>query len=111
MRRELADLAAGQGRLAAAALSGGRGRPACWRPQKPWHRLYVDVGKRHGNGNAAKSAVARKILIAVWHVWSLQQPFKLAVACAAPIVPASSGHCGPVFAPISPCPYETVCIL
>ena len=25
--------------------------------------------------------------------------------------PASSGHCGPVFSPISRCPYETVCIL
>src|SRR5215203_1384541 len=47
-----------------------------WRPQNPWHRLYVDVRKRHGHGNAAKSAVARKVLIAVWHVWSLQQPFK-----------------------------------
>ena len=31
-----------------------------WRPQNPWHRLYVDVRARHGNGNAAKSAVARK---------------------------------------------------
>ena len=47
-----------------------------WRPQNPWHRLYVDVRKRHGHGNAAKSAVARKMLIAVWHVWSRQQPFK-----------------------------------
>jgi transposase len=62
-----------------------------WRPQNPWHRLYVDVRKRHGNGNAAKSAVARKILIAVWHVWSRQQPFKPA-ASAASIVPASSGQ-------------------
>ncbi len=62
-----------------------------WRPQNPWHRLYVDVRARQGNGNAAKSAVARKILIAVWHVWSRQQPFKPA-ASAAPIVPASSGQ-------------------
>jgi transposase len=30
-----------------------------WRPQNPWHRLYVDVRKRHGHGNAAKSAVAQ----------------------------------------------------
>lgn len=64
-----------------------------WRPQNPWHRLYVDVRARHGNGNAAKSAVARKVLIAVWHVWSRQQPFKPAAACAAtPAVPASSGQ-------------------
>lgn len=62
-----------------------------WRPQNPWHRLYVDVRARQGNGNAAKSAVARKILIAVWHVWSRQQPFKPA-ASAARIVPASSGQ-------------------
>jgi len=33
-----------------------------WREQNPWHRLYVDVRARHGNGNAAKSAVARKVL-------------------------------------------------
>jgi transposase len=33
-----------------------------WRAQNPWHRLYVDVRKRHGHGNAAKSAVARKVL-------------------------------------------------
>jgi transposase len=63
-----------------------------WRPQNPWHRLYVDVRARHGHGNAAKSAVARKILIAVWHVWSRQQPFTPAAASAAPIVPASSGQ-------------------
>lgn len=31
-----------------------------WRPQNPWHRLYVDVRRRQGNGNAAKAAVARK---------------------------------------------------
>jgi len=64
-----------------------------WRPQNPWHRLYVDVRARHGHGNAAKSAVARKVLIAVWHVWARQQPFKpTAAAAAAPIVPASSGQ-------------------
>ncbi len=64
-----------------------------WRPQNPWHRLYVDVRARHGHGNAAKSAVARKVLIAVWHVWSRQEPFKPAAVCAAaPSAPASSGQ-------------------
>jgi transposase len=63
-----------------------------WRPQNPWHRLYVDVRNRHGHGNAAKSAVARKVLIAVWHVWTRQQPFKPAASCATPTVPASSGQ-------------------
>lgn len=56
-----------------------------WRPQNPWHRLYVDVRARHGHGNAAKSAVARKVLIAVWHVWARQEPFKPA-ATAGPTV-------------------------
>ncbi len=63
-----------------------------WRPQNPWHRLYTDVRGRHGHGNAAKSAVARKILIAVWHVWSRHEPFKPAAPTAATIVPASSGQ-------------------
>jgi transposase len=46
-----------------------------WRPTNPWHQLYTDVAKRAGK-NPAKSAVARKILIATWHVLSRQQPFK-----------------------------------
>jgi transposase len=46
-----------------------------WRPTNPWHRLYVDVAKRQGK-NPAKSAVARKVLIASWHVLSREQPFK-----------------------------------
>jgi len=62
-----------------------------WRPQNPWHRLYVDVRRRHGHGNAAKAAVARKVLIACWHVLARNQPFKPAAA-AAPIVPASSSQ-------------------
>jgi transposase len=47
-----------------------------WRPNYPWHQLYLDV-KAHcgGKGNPAKAAVARKVLIASWHVLSLQQPF------------------------------------
>jgi transposase len=63
-----------------------------WRPQNPWHRLYVDVRRRHGHGNAAKAAVARKVLIAAWHVLSRNEPFKPAACEAAPIVPASSSQ-------------------
>lgn len=63
-----------------------------WRPQNPWHRLYVDVRRRHGHGNAAKAAVARKILIASWHVLARHEPFKPAASVAAPIVPASSSQ-------------------
>lgn len=63
-----------------------------WRPQNPWHRLYVDVRRRQGHGNAAKAAVARKVLIAAWHVLSRNEPFKPAAQVAAPIVPASSSQ-------------------
>jgi transposase len=47
-----------------------------WRPTNPWHDLYLDVKERcGGKGNPAKAAVARKVLIASWHVLALQQPF------------------------------------
>ena len=47
-----------------------------WRPTNPWHQLYLDVKQRcGGKGNPAKAAVARKILIASWHVLARQQPF------------------------------------
>jgi len=60
-----------------------------WRPNNPFHQLYLDVGKRHGP-NPAKSAVARKILIAAWHVLSRNQPFKPSASSATDPVPASS---------------------
>jgi transposase len=46
-----------------------------WRPSNPWHLLYGDLAAR-SDKNAAKSAVARKVLIASWHILSRQQPFK-----------------------------------
>ena len=46
-----------------------------YRESNPWHQLYTDLCKRGGN-NDAKSAVARKILTAAWHMLSRQQPFK-----------------------------------
>ena len=46
-----------------------------WRRSNPWHRLYSDVSRRQGYGQA-KAAVARKVLIAAWHVLARQQPFK-----------------------------------
>ena len=60
-----------------------------WRPHNPWHRLYLETRRRQENGNAAKAAVARKVLIACWHVLARNEPFKRAPA-AAPTVPASS---------------------
>jgi transposase len=47
-----------------------------WRETNPWHQLYRDVAKRQGKTNAGKAAVARKVLIAAWHVLSREQPFK-----------------------------------
>jgi transposase len=45
-----------------------------WRPSNPWHGHYLRVSARHGK-NPAKSAVARKLLIAAWHMLARQQPF------------------------------------
>ena len=46
-----------------------------WRPSNPWHRHYLRVTARHGK-NPAKSSVARKLLIAAWHMLSRDEPFK-----------------------------------
>jgi transposase len=61
-----------------------------WRPTNPWHQLYADLAKRAGT-NPAKAAVARKILIAAWHVLSRLQPFKPAAPRRPDPVSASSG--------------------
>lgn len=61
-----------------------------WRPSNPWHPLYTDIKRRHGKANPAKAAVARKVLIAAWHVLSLEQPFKPSATRATEPVPASS---------------------
>jgi transposase len=46
-----------------------------WRPTNPWHAHYRRISERHGK-NPAKSAVARKILIASWHMLSRREPFR-----------------------------------
>ena len=62
-----------------------------WRESNPWHGLYVDVSARSGNRNSAKAAVARKILIAVWHMLSRNEPFNPAPrSTRGDPVPASS---------------------
>lgn len=53
-----------------------------WRPNNPWHRLYTDTKQRHGKANPAKAAVARKVLIAAWHVLARDEPFKPNCAAA-----------------------------
>ena len=61
-----------------------------WRPTNPWNALYSDIKRRHGKANPAKSAVARKVLIASWHILSLNEPFKPSASSATDPVPASS---------------------
>jgi transposase len=60
------------------------------RPSSPWHRLYTETKRRHGKSNPAKAGVAHKVLIACWHVLSLNQPFKPSASSATDHVPASS---------------------
>jgi transposase len=62
-----------------------------WRETNPWHQLSRDVARRHAKTNPAKAAVARKVLIAAWHVLAREQPFKPCAAHrSADPVPASS---------------------
>ena len=62
-----------------------------WRESNPWHQLYLDASRRSRNHNSAKAAVARKILIAAWHMLSRNQPFKPAPrSTTGTSVPASS---------------------
>ena len=54
-----------------------------WRPNNPWNQLYLDVKQRcGGKGNPAKAAVARKVLIAAWHVLALNSPSTLRAPAA-----------------------------
>jgi transposase len=65
-----------------------------WRPTNPWHRLYLETERRHGKSNPAKTAVARKVLIAAWHVLSRNEPFKPArqQGGARPVPASSPSH-------------------
>lgn len=62
---------------------------SAWRESNPWHALYLDTKRRYKKSNPAKSAVARKVLIAAWHVLSRDEPFK-------PSRPQSDGGTDPV---------------
>jgi transposase len=62
-----------------------------WRESNPWHDLYLDSTHRSPHSNAAKAAVARKILIAAWHMLSRNEPFHPAPrTTSSTSVPASS---------------------
>lgn len=78
---------AGPSTLRWAAIEAAQG---AWRPTNPWHRLYSETKQRHGKANPAKAAVARKILIAAWHVLARNEPFKRSASSATTDVPASS---------------------
>ena len=73
--RALSDRGALQGRLADAPLGGGRGRQPGLAALQPLAGHYLRISARHGK-NPAKSAVARKLLIAAWHMLSRREPFK-----------------------------------
>ena len=57
-----------------------------WRPANPWHGHYLRVSARHGK-NPAKSSVARKLLIAAWHMLARDEPFKPPASTAARTLP------------------------
>jgi transposase len=78
---------AGPSTLRWAAIEAAQG---AWRPTNPWHRLYADTKQRHGKASPAKAAVARKVLIACWHVLARNEPFKRSASSATTDVPASS---------------------
>ena len=79
---------AGSRTLRWAAVEAAQG---AWRETNPWHRLYRDVKRRNaGKSNPAKAAVARKLLIACWHVLSRNEPFKPSRPRGTDPVPASS---------------------
>jgi hypothetical protein len=78
---------AGSRTLRWAAVEAAQG---AWRESNPWHRLYSDVKARTGKANPAKAAVARKVLIACWHVLSREEPFKPSPPTGTDLVPASS---------------------
>jgi 3'-phosphoadenosine 5'-phosphosulfate sulfotransferase (PAPS reductase)/FAD synthetase len=64
---------------------------SAWRESNPWHPLYLDVKARcGGRTNPAKAAIARKVLIAAWHVLTLEQPYKPSRRRGDSSVPASS---------------------
>ena len=45
-----------------------------WRPSNPWHGHYLRISARHGK-NPAKSAVARKLTVAIWHMLTRNESF------------------------------------
>jgi transposase len=63
-----------------------------WRPSHPWHLHYLAIAERHGK-NPAKSAVARKLLTACWHILQRQEPFKPTRPSGGPTPASASSRC------------------
>lgn len=63
-----------------------------WRPLSPWHDLYNRVVAKTGKKNPAKAAVARKVLIASWHVLSRGEGFKACRSVDGKNASTSSSH-------------------
>ena len=80
VRAELAHRPALQGRPRHAALGRRRGRPAGLAADQPLAPALHRHQAPPRQANPAKAAVARKVLIAAWHVLARQQPFKPSAA-------------------------------
>jgi hypothetical protein len=91
VRRPRQDRGAVEGRLRTLGWAAVEAAQHAWRPTNPWHPLYTDIATRAGK-NPAKSAVARKILIAAWHVLSRDEAFKPA-APRRPSPASASSRC------------------
>lgn len=65
---------AGSKLLRWAAVEAAQG---AYRPDSPWHDHYLKVKKKYRSANPAKAAVARKVLIAAWHILSKDEDFKI----------------------------------
>jgi transposase len=63
-----------------------------WRPSHPWHLHYLAIAERHGK-NPAKSAVARKLLTACWHILQRHEPLKPTRPTGGPTPASASSRC------------------
>lgn len=72
---------AGSRTLRWAAVEAANG---AWRASNPWHSHYLSVASRHGK-NPAKSSVARKVLIAAWHMLQRGEVFDPSRSGGAPL--------------------------
>ena len=92
VRRPVPHRRALEGGLAHAALGRCRSRPRRLAADQPLARALRRLAQRAGK-NPAKSAVARKILIACWHILNRHQPFKPARSQSSGTDVSASSRC------------------